>query len=451
MLNDEGHHCWRPNPAGPSEEALSAVTKEERDRLEEDKEEARVWLSGLDRINNCGLVGHDEAGGPRAGILACIDLSATPFYLGNSGYPEGSPFPWLVSDFGLVDAIECGIVKIPRLLVADDKAGTDEAGRPDPKYFRLWHHITARLQPNEKIAKRPKPDAIYRHAESALKTLAAQWKIRFDQIKKDSPAGDFIPPVMIVVCDNTDIADVFFQRISGERPLDGADDSDEGIQVEKVVYSDSDIFPELQNEPGLKRTVRIDTKLLAKIETEEGETKDEAAKALRDVIASIGKRGGPGEQVRCIVSVSMLTEGWDANNVTHVLGVRAFLSQLLCEQVVGRGLRRMNYNVDPKDGASAGRIRGCVRDSVLPDPLQRPTAGGQAGRPGVSPHLQRGGAGFIRDSLPSCRKLHVRRARQRDPMRHRHAGRARGHGGADHRLADADARLQRRPGGVGCR
>ena len=351
VLNDEGHHCWRPNPAGPSEEALKKLTKEEQDRLEEDKEEARVWLSGLDRINNCGLIGKDDAGRTRAGVVACIDLSATPFHLSNSGYPEGSPFPWLISDFGLVDAIECGIVKIPRLPVADDKAKTDEAGRPDPKYFRLWHHIIEdKLQPNEKIGNRPKPDAIYRHAEGALKTLAAQWKIRFDKIKTESPSGDFIPPVMIVVCDNTNIADVFYQRISGERPMDVPDDSDEGIPVEKVVYGDSDVFPELQNEPGLKRTVRIDTKLLSKIETEEGETKDEAGKALRDVIASIGKRGGPGEQVRCIVSVSMLTEGWDANNVTHVLGVRAFLSQLLCEQVVGRGLRRMNYNVDPTTG-----------------------------------------------------------------------------------------------------
>ncbi len=134
--------------------------------------------------------------------------------------------------------------------------------------------------------------------------------------------------------------------------MDVADDTAQGVQVvEKVVYGQGQIFPEyLQNEPGVKRTVRIDTKLLAKIETEEGETKDQAAKALRDIIASVGKRGGPGEQVRCVVSVSMLTEGWDANSVTHILGVRALLSQLLCEQVVGRGLRRMNYNTDPETG-----------------------------------------------------------------------------------------------------
>lgn len=90
--------------------------------------------------------------------------------------------------------------------------------------------------------------------------------------------------------------------------------------------------------------------MLAKIETEEGESKDKAALRLRELIDTVGKRGRSGEQVRCVVSVSMLTEGWDANNVTHVLGVRAFGSQLLCEQVVGRGLRRTSYTPDPKTG-----------------------------------------------------------------------------------------------------
>ena len=340
VMNDEGHHCWRPNPAGPSEEALRALPPEERKQLEEDREEARVWLAGLDRINNSGLLGKDDSGNLRPGVLACVDLSATPFYLSNSGYPEGSPFPWLVTDFGLVDAIECGIVKIPRLPVADDKAGKDEAGRPDPKYFRLWKNITDNLKPHERVGRRPKPDAIYLHAEGALKMLAAQWKKRFDQMAKDADGGHFVPPVIIVVCDNTNIADLFYQRISGERLEAVPDDSKEGVLVEKVVYSGSAVFRELQNEAGVKRTEYIDTERLKKLETEEGETKDEAVKTLREVIASVGKRGGPGEQVRCVVSVSMLTEGWDANSVEFILGVRAFGSQLLCEQVVGRGLRR---------------------------------------------------------------------------------------------------------------
>jgi len=350
VLNDEGHHCWRPSLAGPSEEVLKGLTKEERDRLEDEQEEARVWLAGLDRINNSGLLGRDDDGRLRAGVIACVDLSATPFYLAASGYPEGSPFPWLVSDFGLVDAIECGIVKIPRLPVADDADKKDELGRPDPKYFRLWRNISDNLKPHERVAKRPKPEAIYLHAEGALKTLAAQWKKRFDAIVKDADGGHFIPPAMIVVCDNTDIADVFYQRISGERVVEVPDDLKEGKLVERVVYGDSAVFSELQNAEGVKHTVRIDTKLLAKIEREEGETKDEAARALRDLITTVGKRGGAGEQIRCVVSVSMLTEGWDANSVEFILGIRAFGSQLLCEQVVGRGLRRVSYNVNPETG-----------------------------------------------------------------------------------------------------
>jgi type III restriction enzyme len=352
VLNDEGHHCWRPSLAGTSEEALKDLTKEEKDRLKEEQEEARVWLAGLDRINNCGLLGKTDDGRLRPGVAACVDLSATPFYLANSGYPEGSPFPWLVSDFGLVDAIECGIVKIPRLPVADDAEKKDEAGRPDPKYFRLWKNITDEIakHPNERIGKRPKPEAIYERAEGALQTLAAQWKERFDQIARDAQGAHFIPPVMIVVCDNTDVADLFFQKISGEHVEPLPDNSKEGVLVDTTVYGDSALFPEFRNEPGLKRTFRIDTKLLAKIETEEGETKDEAAKALRELISTVGKHGGAGEQVRCVVSVSMLTEGWDANSVTHILGVRAFGSQLLCEQVVGRGLRRLNYEVNKETG-----------------------------------------------------------------------------------------------------
>src|SRR5205814_4428346 len=69
---------------------------------------------------------------------------------------------------------------------------------------------------------------------------------------------------------------------------------------------------------------------------------------MREVLNTVGKAGKLGEHVRCVVSVSMLTEGWDAQTVTHILGVRAFGTQLLCEQVVGRGLRRMSYTVNDR-------------------------------------------------------------------------------------------------------
>lgn len=344
VFNDEGHHCWRPKADPEAAGPLKGLSAEEKERLEHEREEARVWLDGLDRINSAGLLGDG-----RPCIAACVDLSATPFYLGASGHPEGSPFPWLVSDFGLVDAIESGIVKIPRLPVRDDTESKDEAGRPDPKYYRLWKHITESIPAAEKGQnKRPKPAAVYREAEGALRTLADQWKARFDMIRSSAPDAN-IPPVMIVVCDNTEIAEVFFRKLSGER-VEEVPAEKGGKTVERTVYEGSQILPELSNGPDVRRTIQIDTRMLDKLDAGEAGSREEAAKQLRHVIATVGKKGQPGEQVRCVVSVSMLTEGWDANNVTHVLGVRAFGSQLLCEQVVGRGLRRINYKPDPVDG-----------------------------------------------------------------------------------------------------
>ncbi|QEL17385.1 BPTD_3080 family restriction endonuclease [Limnoglobus roseus] len=370
VLNDEGHHCWRP--AGANDEADEPVTPSrgrkkkpvEDDSFvatEEEQAEARVWLEGLDRINNC-------LGPKQPGISFCVDLSATPFYLRGSGYPEGQPFPWLVSDFGLVDAIESGIVKIPRLPVSDDAKKKDEIGRPDPKYFRLWHHISAAMKPHEKHGSgKPKAEPCYREAEGALKVLAGQWKEKFGQFRSADANQVQIPPVLIVVCDNTDIADYFFRKISGESEADivtpqdveeveaGEDEEPTPGKKEKakkqVVYGKSEILDEFANAAARKVTIRIDTKLLAEAESADPtKNRKTAAEELRKVIATVGRPGEPGEHVRCVVSVSMLTEGWDANNVTHILGVRAFGSQLLCEQVIGRGLRRMNYEPDPATG-----------------------------------------------------------------------------------------------------
>jgi type III restriction enzyme len=352
VLNDEGHHCWRGRPLAKDEERaiLKNLTKEQKEALEEEAAEARVWLTGLDRINNSGLLGIGADSKLRPAILACVDLSATPFYLGNSGYPEGSPFPWLINDFGLVDAIECGIVKVPRMPVKDDADRKDEVGRPDPKYFRLWHYITEReLQPGDYIRRgQPKPDSIYKYAEPALAMLAGQWKIQFNKYREDAAGKPFVPPVMIIVCDNTELSEVFHRNISGEREVETVDEKGNTIKVKR--FDGIAVLPELANSENVQHTIRIDTRLLAQIETEEGESRNDAALRLREVIDTVGKRGGMGEQVRCIVSVAMLTEGWDANNVTHALGVRAFGSQLLCEQVVGRGLRRMSYRPDPETG-----------------------------------------------------------------------------------------------------
>lgn len=366
VLNDEAHHCYRPAPM--SDEARKGLSAEELREAQAENDEATVWIEGLDKINNAG--GGKAKKQEKPGIAMCVDLSATPFYISGSGYVEGKPFPWLVSDFGLVDAIESGIVKIPRLPVSS----TD--GRPEPKYFRLWDRIKEDLEPAEFLpgkGRKPKPEVVYREAQGALVQLAGQWVERFEQIKEAKPGQVQVPPVLIIVCDNVDIAEVFYRKISGEEPsehvtaadlaeVEASEGEDDGEPVtpkkargkakQHVSYGNGVIFKEyFENTPDVKRTIRIDTDLLSKAESEDPtQSRKDAAEALRKVVSTVGTRGEPGEHVRCVVSVSMLTEGWDANNVTHILGLRAFRSQLLCEQVVGRGLRRMDYEPDKETG-----------------------------------------------------------------------------------------------------
>ena len=341
VLNDEGHHAYRPAPVDKKVK-LSADAKADRN-------EATVWIDGLDTINAA------------CGIELCVDLSATPFYIQGSGYPEGSPFPWIVSDFSLVDAIESGITKIPRL------PAIDNTGRPDPKYFRLWRHVVADLRAGEKLTGgRPKPEVVYRKAEDALVTLVGEWKEKLEQVRDAAPGQDRTPPVLIVVCDNTDVATHVHRMISGEElveadPADEPDDEEEAPEepprsrrkrkLTKRYGSGLRGFPELWNREGRTVTLRIDSKLLEAAESDDPTaTQKEAAEELRQIVSTVGKPGEPGADIRCVVSVNMLSEGWDANNVTHILGLRAFHSQLLCEQVVGRGLRRMDYAPDPETG-----------------------------------------------------------------------------------------------------
>lgn len=306
VINDEAHHAYRP----AQETDFSALSKKELQELQTDFETATIWISGLDRINAVRRINH------------CLDFSATPFYLKGSGYPEGSPFPWVVSDFSLVDAIECGIVKIPRVPVDDN------SGSPDPRYFRLWEEINKRLPAKyrETARRQAKPEAVLREAEGAISTIASEWEKTFSDWQNKNAE---IPPAMIVVCANTALAREVYAHLAGGYTL-----------------------PELKNQQNKEPvTIRIDSKLLAEAEAaREGESKKEAAERLRKTLATVGKvnrEGGeepPGKNIRCIVSVSMLSEGWDAQNVTQILGLRAFGSQLLCEQVVGRGLRRANYD-----------------------------------------------------------------------------------------------------------
>jgi type III restriction enzyme len=343
VLNDEAHHCYQDRPV-TSEIKLSA---EEKDA----NAEARVWFKGL------------QAVAKTVGIKQIYDLSATPFYLSGSGYNEGYIFPWAVSDFSLMDAIESGIVKVPRTPVDDD------AAHELVTYLRLWDFIGDKLP--KRAAKSevdnwiPPPEL-----EGALRSLYRSYAKAFAHWESElRPYGE-TPPVFIVVCPNTAVSKLIYDWIVGEQVEDAAG---------AVVFKDGNL-PLLANvEEGVPlarpRTILIDS---AQLESGQGlktEFKQAAAaeiaafkneyrlrnpgadiekiteeELLREVMNTVGKRGKLGEHVRCVVSVSMLTEGWDANTVTHILGVRAFRSQLLCEQVVGRGLRRRSYAVNPETG-----------------------------------------------------------------------------------------------------
>lgn len=323
VLNDEAHHAYRPAPPAVNDDGTAPdvdLQADERRDLKAFAEEATVWVGGLDRINKV------------RSIRLVVDLSATPFYLKGTGYQEGAPLPWIVSDFGLVDAIESGITKIPRVPVSDD------SGRPDPKYFHLWRHIMARLPASERETQRrqAKPEAVWREAEGAFATLASKWQQTNEHFRSCSRE---VPPCLIVVAANTGLANVVASSVKRG-------------DVTEALSGDS--------------TFAIDSKVLAAAEAaSEGGTVDMAQQLLRLTIGTVGKRAWPdnrppsgfeelatppGKNVKCVVSVGMLTEGWDASNVTQILGLRAFSSQLLCEQVVGRGLRRMSYDVDPATG-----------------------------------------------------------------------------------------------------
>jgi len=307
VINDEAHHAYRPRQKeqeGKGQARFTTAGTLEQEEIEEEYEEATVWINALDRINVA------------QNINFCIDMSATPFYIKGSGYQEGLPHPWIVSDFGLVDAIESGIVKIPRVPVDSN------SGRYIPEYFELWKWINERLPyaDRQTLRRRAKPEAVLREGEGALAMLASEWQKTFNHFQNN---GMKIPPVMIVVCDNTNLSELVANHVAK-----------------------GNILPELENTDDKENTLRIDTKLLAEAEAqiEASKTKKDKAEILRKKVGTIGKEGELGEQIRCVVSVGMLNEGWDAQNVTQILGVRAFTSQLLCEQVVGRGLRRINYD-----------------------------------------------------------------------------------------------------------
>jgi type III restriction enzyme len=353
VLNDEAHHCYRRKPDGDVER----LTGDERVEAKKRDEEARVWISGLEAVK------------AKIGVKAIYDLSATPFFLRGSGYPEGTLFPWVVSDFSLIDAIEAGIVKVPRVPVSDDSMTGDQ-----PTYRDLWlrirEHLPRKGRKTDEVGGEPQLPV---ELQGALLSLYGNYETyyRLWEQNAEARARGITPPVFIVVCNNTNVSKLVFDFIGGWEKQIGGQTAHQGLPSVVVQAGQLPIFRNDDGHGGwLDRpnTILVDSQQLESGEAMSDDFKKIAVREieefkaeyrarfpgrdadsltdedlLREVMNTVGKAGKLGEHVRCVVSVSMLTEGWDANTVTHILGVRAFGTQLLCEQVVGRALRRMSY------------------------------------------------------------------------------------------------------------
>jgi type III restriction enzyme len=351
VINDEAHHCYREKPGVELDDA--DLKGDEKKEAEENNEAARLWISGLEAVNR------------KLGVLRVVDLSATPFFLSGSGYVEGTLFPWTMSDFSLMDVIECGIVKLPRVPIADNIPGNEM-----PMFRNLREHIRAKM-PKKGRGKGEtlNPLDLPTQLQTALEALYGHYEKTFELWAK---AGISVPPCFIVVCNNTATSKLVYDYISGfnRGNADGSTTLENG-RLELLRN-----FDEHGNALGRPRTLLIDSEQLESGEALDDNFRSMAAEEierfrseiferggalaedlrmgkaiddstlLREVMNTVGKAGRLGDSIRCVVSVSMLTEGWDANTVTHVLGVRAFGTQLLYEQVIGRALRRQSYELN---------------------------------------------------------------------------------------------------------
>jgi type III restriction enzyme len=354
VLNDEAHHAYRIRSEEPDnfEEA-------DDEGLDDYYKEATVWVEGLDRMHK------------QVGINTCVDFSATPYFLGRVGEQANRPFPWVVSSFDLMEAIESGLTKIPQFAVRD------MSGQSIPGYFNIWRWILPQLKASERGGKKSaaKPEAILRYAYTPIVMLGGLWQ----QVARDWKAAgtDPRPPVFILVCKNTKLAKVVFDWLAEDRPPPGIPSAG---------------LPDFLNHDGVVNTLRVDSNVVS--ETDSGDAKSDLNAWMRFSLDTVGRlawpvdaQGSPlypdgflaladklnkplhppGRDVRAIVSVGMLTEGWDCNTVTHIVGLRPFMSQLLCEQVVGRGLRRASYETD---GESDGERLGEEVAQVFGVPFQ---------------------------------------------------------------------------------
>ena len=323
VINDEAHHAYRK----PAE---SKVSKKEAEALGIDLEEATRWVEGLDRIHKMRR------------ISRCFDLSATPFAPTGKTSTEAALFEWVISDFGLYDAIEAGLVKTPRVVIRDNALPNAQTYRS--KLYHLYREPEVAEDLNRRGAE--PHEALPQIVQEAYTLLGADWRETLNAWQANNHTS---PPVMLTVCNRTETA----------------------ARIEHYFRSGDAYWPELH---APSQTLRVDSKVLDKAEIGEAASSDKAYEAvlreiveaanipvtrkaellelkkeelLRAIIDNVGKRGSAGQDLQNVISVAMLSEGWDAKNVTHIMGLRAFTSQLLCEQVIGRGLRRVSYDTEP--------------------------------------------------------------------------------------------------------
>ncbi len=325
VINDEAHHAWRV----PPKVKIAGVSKD-------DLKEATKWIGGLDRIHKA------------RGIMMCYDLTATPFAPTGRKSGEETLFRWIVSDFGLNDAIESGLVKTPRVVVRDD-------GELNSKYKSKFYHIymdpDVKTNLNRKaLPQEPLPELV----DKAYYFLGKDW---LETAKAWKQAGLRTPPVMITVANITHTAARVEYAFSHKRIK-----IEELCEPEAILHIDSKVLDEAEaKEEAADTPAGAAGDVVEPEETEEAGnengagrqrklSKKERAELLRKTVDTVGREGQPGADIQNVISVGMLSEGWDAKTVTHIMGLRAFTSQLLCEQVVGRGLRRTSYDVDPQSG-----------------------------------------------------------------------------------------------------
>ena len=359
VFNDEAHHCYREKPGDKEEVAIQEGEnkREAANEAKENNEAARLWISGLEIVQK------------KLGISRIFDLSATPFFLRGSGYREGTLFPWTMSDFSLMDAIECGIVKLPRVPIADN---LPDAANDMPKFRELWKYIGKEM-PKQGRSKFNDPQDLELKNRillvNALKALYGHYAETFALWTQEKIP---VPPCFIIVCNNTSTSKLVYDYISGYVHGESGEFHEGKFPLFSNYDEHGNLYPRARTllidsqelDSGEKLSddfYKINAQAIERFRREalerggaladdlrQGKELDNTA-ILREVMNTVGKAGMLGGDIRCVVSVSMLTEGWDANTVTHVLGVRAFGTQLLCEQVIGRALRRRSYELNEQN------------------------------------------------------------------------------------------------------